>query len=174
MSRRRRAAAFLLAAVLAAVAAAAIVESYGGSVSRGYGALRPAVIAVAELPGGEAIAPRALAVRRVPARFVPPGALVDPAQALGLVPAADLPAGAYLLTTQLRPPRDGPRPRRGLGRGRHPVELLVSGAGALSAASPIDGSRVRHRHRGANRGRPRAYVRGGGCGAAAGAGAGRR
>ena len=76
---------------------------------------------------------RRLEVRRVPASFAPPGSLRSIPEAVGLVPAAPLPAGSYLLAAQLRPPRArraGPR----LGRGRRPVEIAVSGAGALVAA----------------------------------------
>ena len=46
--------------------------------------------------------PRALAVRRIPERFVPPAPSASPAEALGLAPRAALPAGSYLLAAQLR------------------------------------------------------------------------
>ena len=129
-------------------AAAAIADGYGSSVARGYGPLRPVVVARApslrRRPADRARArsPRALEVRRVPARFVPPGALAVPGEALGLVPRAPLPAGSYLLAAQLRPPR--PRRRRpGLAGGRRPVEIAVSGADALLApAAPAGGARV--------------------------------
>ena len=146
MSRRARAFGFLLAALLAAVAAAAIADGYGDSVVRGYGELRPVLVASTDLAAGEAIDPEAatekLEVRRVPVRFAPPGALAVPAEAVGLVPAAAVPAGSYLLAAQLRPPRAS---RRGtsLGRGRQPVEIAVSGAGALAAlGAPPVGSGV--------------------------------
>jgi len=138
MSRRARAFLFLLAALAAAGAAAAIVEGYGSRALRGYGPLRPVVVAEAGIARGRRIGPRelgaALGVRRVPRRFVPPGALAVPAQALGLVARVRLPAGAYLTAAQLRPPgkRRTSRPR--VGRGRRPVEIAVSGAGALLAA----------------------------------------
>ncbi len=136
MSRRARAVGFLLAALFAAVAAAAVADGYGDSVVRGYGELRPVLVAAADLPAGRAIDPEVAAekleVRRVPIRFVPPGALGTPTEAVGLVPAAAVPAGSYLLAAQLRPP--GPaRPAASLGHGRRPVEIAVSGAGALTA-----------------------------------------
>jgi Flp pilus assembly protein CpaB len=138
MSRRGRALAFVLAAAVAAVAAATIADGYGASVARGYGALRPVVVAGAALDAGKAIAPRqassALELRRVPVRFIPPGALQSPAEAIGLVPAASIPAGSYLLASQLRPPRRDGAGALGLGRGRHPVEIAVSGAEALLVA----------------------------------------
>jgi pilus assembly protein CpaB len=146
MSRRTRAILFGVGAVVAAVAAGAIADGYGDSVARGYGALRPVVIASAQLPAGKPLTPTAaekgLEVRQVPARFVPAGALRDPAEALGLEPAAAIPSGAYLLAAQLRPPRSessGPR----LAAGRRPVQIAVSGAEALAVAggSPV-GARV--------------------------------
>jgi Flp pilus assembly protein CpaB len=146
MSRRARAIAFGLAALAAAVIAGTIADGYGQSVARGYGALRPVLVATAELPAGKALDPTAaetgLEVRQVPARFVPLGALRDPAEALGLVPAASIPSGAYLLAAQLRPPRsEAPGPR--LAGGRRPVQIAVSGAAALAVGGidPI-GTRV--------------------------------
>ncbi|MGE5336085.1 MAG: hypothetical protein ACM3JL_01515, partial [Nitrososphaerota archaeon] len=77
MSRRARAAGFLLAALVAAAAAAALADGYGRSVVRGYGALRPVLVARVALRGGVRIDARAAAekleVRRVPVRFAPPG-----------------------------------------------------------------------------------------------------
>lgn len=146
MSRRGRAIAFLLAALFAAVAAAAIANGYGDSVVRGYGELRPVLVASADLPAGRAIDPetadQGLEVRRVPLRFVPPGALSAPAQVVGLEPVAAVPAGSYLLAGQLRSPAEG-RTHTPLEKGRRPVEIAVSGAGALSAfgGRPV-GSRV--------------------------------
>ena len=137
MSRRTRATGFLLAAALAAAAAAALADGYGDSVARGYGQLRPVLVASAALPAGKPIDPEVAAgklmVRRVPVRFVPPGVLAAPAQAVGLAPIASVPAGAYLLAAQLRSPSSGRSSLR-LGAGRRPVEIAVSGAGALTAA----------------------------------------
>jgi Flp pilus assembly protein CpaB len=147
MSRRGRALAFALAAAFTAAVAAAIADGYGASVARGYGALRPVVVAAVGLDAGQTIEPRQAAseleLRRVPARFVPPGALGSPAEAIGLVPAAAIPAGSYLLASQLHPPRADPAGAIGLGRGRHPVEIAVSGAEALlvAGAQPV-GERV--------------------------------
>lgn len=146
MRRRGRAVGFLIGALLAATAAAAIADGYGRSVVRGYGELRPVLIASGDLRAGKAIDPaiatEMLEVRRVPVRFAPETAMAAPREALGLVPTAPIPAGSYLLAGQLRSPRlagQGPR----LGRGRRPVEIAASGAGALVAfgGQPV-GSRV--------------------------------
>lgn len=146
MSRRGRAVAFLVAACVAAVAAAAIADGYGERVARGYGELRSVVVAGKNLRQGEAIGPQVVAegleVRKVPVRFVPPAALADPREAIGLVAAAPVPAGSYLLAAQLRPPHQR-RVGSGLAQGRQPVEISVGGAGALSTfgAQPV-GSKV--------------------------------
>lgn len=145
MSRRRRALAFGLAALFAAAGAAAVADGYGDRVARGYGALRPVVIAAAALPANRVIEPEAVAadleLRRVPVRFVPPGALTDPNQALGLEPTAKVAAGSYLLSSLLRPAGSGGSVGPSLGGGRRPVEIAVSGADALLVAGgdPVGG-----------------------------------
>lgn len=142
MSRRARAAGFLLAALFAAAAAATIANGYGDSVVRGYGELRPVLIASTDLRAGKTIDPEtaaeALEVRRVPIRFAPPGVLSAPGEAVGLAPVATVAAGSYLLAAQLRSPQ-ATRPAARLGHGRRPVEIAVSGAGALTAlgAQPV-------------------------------------
>jgi Flp pilus assembly protein CpaB len=137
MSRRTRALALLAGAIAAAAVGATLVADYGSSVARGYGPLRSVVVSTAELPRGRPISPRQastmLEVRRVPARFVPPGALVDPSDALGLELRGPVPAGSYLLAGNLGPVGERARPQ-GLGGGRRPVEIAVSGADALLAA----------------------------------------
>ena len=140
MSRRGRAIAFLAAALLAAGLAAAIADKYGSRLAGGFGPLRRVVVLSAALREGRPIGPKeiaaALEVRRVPVRFVPHGALAVPGDALGLAPTVTLPAGSYLLGAQLRPPgRRGSTPV-GLGGGRRPVEISVSGAAALLATGP--------------------------------------
>jgi Flp pilus assembly protein CpaB len=135
MSPRGRALAFLLLAIGAAGAAAAMAEGYGSSVARGYGPLRPVVVVGTTLPAASRLGAKevsgALTVRRVPERFVPPGALASPGEAVGLLTAARLPAGSYLQAAQLRPPRAGQSASRRLGGGRGPVEIAVSGSDAL-------------------------------------------
>jgi Flp pilus assembly protein CpaB len=142
MSRRGRAIAFLAGALLTAGLAALVADRYGSRLASGYGPLRPVVVLGAELREGRSIGPQeiaALEVRRVPVRFVPPGALSAPGDALGLAPAMTLPAGSYLVGTQLRPPRRRSSP--GLGGGRRPVEISVSGAAALLTVGPAPGGR---------------------------------
>ncbi len=147
MSKRGRALAFVLAALLAAVTAAAIADGYGASVARGYGELRPVLVAASDLKAGRELDPRlaatALELRRIPARFVPPGALGAAAEAVGLIPDAPLPAGSYLVASQLHPPHADNSRVPGLGPGRSPVVITVSGSEALlvGGAQPA-GARV--------------------------------
>ncbi len=137
MRRRRRALAFLLAALLSAAGAAAIADGYGAGAASGYGPLQPVVVVENALAAGRRLGAveigSDLALRRVPRRFAPPGALAAPEEALGLVALAPLPAGSYLLGAQLGAGRTRAHRRR-LGSGRHPVEIAVSGADALLAA----------------------------------------
>ncbi len=147
MSRRARALAFLLLALLAAALAAGIADGYGSSVARGYGPLRSVVVTARELEAGKLLGPAevssALELRRVPTRFVPPGALEAPEGALGLAPLAAVPAGSYLLAAQLRPPRRSASGEATLPGQRRPVEISVSGAEALLAAGAAPrGARV--------------------------------
>jgi Flp pilus assembly protein CpaB len=146
VSRRRRSLAFTLAALAAAALAATLAQRYGSSVARGYGTLRPVVVTRRDLPtkqlGARTIA-SGLVLRQVPDRFAPPDALASPQEALGLVPAVPLPSGTYLLASELRPPRSRRPATRRLGAKRAPVELTISGAGALLGSGPAPvGSRV--------------------------------
>lgn len=147
MSRRARALAFLAAAVICAILAAAVAGRYRSQVEAQYGPLQPVVVASAELSADEPISVKtarsSLSVRRVPARFVPPGALTHPGDALGRAPGAIIPAGSYLLGAQLQLPQPHrPSPPR-VGERRRPVEVAVAGANALTVArEPPEGSRV--------------------------------
>jgi Flp pilus assembly protein CpaB len=147
VTRRARALAFLVAAVVCALLAALVAGRYRSRVDAQYGPLRPVVVTTSELPAGEAIGPgetqSALAVRRVPARFIPPGALAHPGDALGQAPAAPIPAGSYLLAGQLAVPEAAAPRKPGLGAGGRAVQLPVAGADALTVGgvSP-EGTRV--------------------------------
>jgi Flp pilus assembly protein CpaB len=147
VSRRARALVFLGAALACAILAATLAGRYRSSVAAQYGALRPVLVAAAELPAGQPIGPAeargALEVRRVPAAFAPPGALSHPRDALGQAPAAPIPEGSYVIGAQLAVPATEAPSAPGVGRGRQPVQLAVTGAEALlvGGASP-EGSRV--------------------------------
>jgi len=147
VSRRARSLAFLVAALICALLAAAIAGRYRSRVESQYGPLRPVLVATSELPAGQPIGPgrarAALAIRRVPASFIPPGALTNPADTLGRAPAVAIPSGSYVLGVQLAVPEpESPRTPEA-GAGRRPVQVSIAGAEALmvDGTSP-EGSRV--------------------------------
>ena len=163
MSRRRRALAFLAGALVCAGLAATLAGGYERSVAEQLGELRSVVVAKARLPAKRPIAPRQaradLEVRRIPAKFAPPDALATPEEAVGLEPTAALTPGSYLLAGQLSAPRsrgsEAPRPAQGMS----PIELEVTGAGALVAAGRSGYARRRRRHLRARARRPRPHLR---------------
>jgi Flp pilus assembly protein CpaB len=137
LSRRARAIGFASAAAVCAGLAASVSGGAGGGLDAQLGGLRPALVTTAELEARRPVSARTLAkavdVRRVPARFLPPDALSTPPQLLGRVPAAEVPAGSYVVASQLRAPqRSRGKPRDRLDPGSRPVEITVSGAGALA------------------------------------------
>ena len=139
MSRRGRAIAFALLALGCAALAAVIANGYGTSVASQYGELRPVLVASRDLAPGAVIEAhdlgRRIDLRRVPASFVPPDALASVGDAVGRAPAAPLPAGSYVLDSQLEVPhhpRDGHQPA--IADGLRPVEIAVTGAEALGVA----------------------------------------
>jgi Flp pilus assembly protein CpaB len=141
VSRRARALAFLIAALICALLAATVAGRYRSRLEARYGPLRPVVVATSELVADEPIgverAQAALAVRRVPASFVPPGALIRPADALGRAPGATIPAGSYVLGAQLVLPHADEPPAPGAGPGLRPVQIAVAGAEALTVGGAV-------------------------------------
>ena len=147
MSRRARAVGFALAALACAGLAAAVAGGYRDDVAAEYGPLRSVVVTVESLPARRALRPaairRALVARRVPERFAPADALTGPEEALGLAPRVAVPAGSYLVASQLAEPQSNRPPRPGrAGPGRAPVEIAVAGAGSLATAAAARRRRV--------------------------------
>jgi Flp pilus assembly protein CpaB len=147
VSRRARALAFLTAALVCALLAATVAGRYRSRLEARYGPLRPVVVAASELAAGEPIgvglAQSALAVRRVPASFIPPGALARTADALGRAPGTTIPAGSYVLGAQLVLPRSKEPREPGVGLGLRPLQVAVAGAEALTVEGTApEGRRV--------------------------------
>lgn len=135
MSGRRRGAAFAVGALVCGALAAAATGG-GAGVEAGGGALRAVVVTRAALGAEAELSPEmvadALEVRRVPDAFAPPDAIHDPMDARGLRLAVPVPAGSYLTAGMLKRPGGSRTPRdRAAARGGTPVELAVTGAGAL-------------------------------------------
>ena len=144
MSHRARAVSFAAAAAVCGGLAASAAGGPPGGLSAQLGELRSVVVAKRPLPPGRTLnrltIRRLLELRRVPERFLPPDALSDPGQAVGRSPAAAIPAGGYLVGSQLAAPKSEQDPAPRLGAGRRPVEIAVEGAGAL--AEQAGGRRV--------------------------------
>lgn len=125
--------------------AAAVAGGYQSSVVDQYGELRSVLVAAETLPAGEAITPRvasrSLDVRRIPARFVPANAIASPEDVVGREPVGTLSAGAYLTADDMRLPRSREPGRVTLHSNLSPVEIQVTGAGALPASG--DGRQLR-------------------------------
>jgi pilus assembly protein CpaB len=96
MSRRRRAALLLGLALVLGGLAAADVSRREAALARKLGPAVGVVVARQGLAPGDRVAADHLAVRRVPARYAPAGALSSPGEAVGMRVAAAIPAGAYV------------------------------------------------------------------------------
>jgi pilus assembly protein CpaB len=145
VKRRRRRGVLLLSLALASGGlAASEVSSRTRAVEERVGPLVPVVAAREAIEPGTRLTPDRLAVVQVPARYAPPDAVADPAQAEGLRTGGALERGSYLTASAFAVgPDDGSAQHRGngLGRGERAIELKVAGADALGAlAGP--GARV--------------------------------
>jgi Flp pilus assembly protein CpaB len=141
-ARRRRGVLLLLIAALAGSMAAQRIRREERSIQSQIGPLVPVVVARAPITARARIGPQQvadnLAVARIPARFVPPGALRNPLRAVGATAAVDIPRGGYLTHAALEPARD---PRSLLRAGERAIDVEVSG-GARLAALGGPGARV--------------------------------
>jgi len=146
LTRRARALGFAALAVLCAIASASIAAGYRDNVDEQLGELRSVVVVTRALPAKRAVTRRVLRrdleLREVPARFSPPDALIDPGEALGRKPLAPVPAGSYLVASQLGVPGSRAPATPSLGKDLHPVEIAVTGAGSLAALGPAGRMRV--------------------------------
>jgi pilus assembly protein CpaB len=98
-------------ALLSGLAAFALVQGYVGRVEASRPALGPPVaivVAAADLSRGVTLDADALQVRRIPAEFVPPGAISDPTDAQDRVLVSALAAGEPVTATRLAAPHTGP------------------------------------------------------------------
>jgi Flp pilus assembly protein CpaB len=139
-AQRRRGVVLLLLAAASGSMAMSEVRGRERAVQAQVGPLVPVVVARGELPARARIGPREaaarLAVARIPARFVPPGALRSPAAAVGATPAVALPRGSYVTRSALVADR-----HFALRRGERAIDVEVSG-GARLAALGGPGARV--------------------------------
>jgi pilus assembly protein CpaB len=141
-ARRNRAFVLLLAAVTVGAGAAMLIERKQAAIDASVGALQPVVVTTSELRQRRTITPalarRLLTTRQVPARFVPPDALQDPAQAVGYAAVGTTAAGDYLTSSDLVSPRQSPARDPG-GR---VIDVAIAGGESLieqaAAGAPVD------------------------------------
>jgi pilus assembly protein CpaB len=136
--RRRRGLLLLSLAVASGGLAASQVRERERSVDARVGPLLPVVVAARDIPPDEPLRPGDLAVRRVPARFVPPDALGGTARLAGARSAVPVAAGSYVTAGLLQ--GAATTGRGPLRPGERALELAVSGASGLGLGGP--GSRV--------------------------------
>jgi pilus assembly protein CpaB len=107
-------------------------------VEAAVGPLVQAVVAERGLAAERRLGPADLALRRLPARYLPPDALPDPAQLVGARVAIPLPAGSFVTAAVLEAAEETGERGAGLRAGERAV--TVRAAGALDGAQP--GARV--------------------------------
>jgi pilus assembly protein CpaB len=137
-TRRRRGLLLLSVALASGGLAASQVRERERSMAAQVGPAVPVLVAVRDLGAGARVSPGVLAVRRVPARFVPPDALASSAGVVGLRPAARVAAGGYLTAGLFERSNDGHRGGGDVGRGERAVTVEVSGASGLAVGSRVD------------------------------------
>jgi pilus assembly protein CpaB len=137
-ARRRRGLLLLSVALVSGGLAASQVRERERSVAAQVGPAVPALVAARDLPAGARVPARALTVRHVPARFVPPDALASAAGVVGLRPEAPIAAGGYVTAGLFEGSNDEHRGGGGVGRGQRAVTVEVSGAAGLAVGSRVD------------------------------------
>jgi Flp pilus assembly protein CpaB len=134
---RRRGLLLLCFALVCGGLAASQVRERERRAQAAVGSLVSVVVAKRELAADRRLRAGDLAVRRVPARFVPPDALGGAGELAGARTAVPVAAGGYLTAGMLGGSPAGPGPLRA---GERALELAVAGGGALAGAEP--GARV--------------------------------
>jgi len=143
-SRSRRALLLVALALASGGLAASQVEASKRDIESQVG--RPAAVVVAreDLMTGSKFDPetveRALEVREIPERYVPPDSLAAPEEAVGLRTAVPVAAGSYVTLGELETPSLRQETGPALAPGERVVELAVAGGESVAASGP--GARV--------------------------------
>jgi pilus assembly protein CpaB len=131
---RRRGLLLLCFALVCGGLAASQVRERERRAEAAVGPLAPVAVARHDLPADHRLTEGDLSARRLPARFLPPDALANPAQLVGARTAVPLAAGAFVTAAVLGAgPKDGNQ-GAGLRPGQRAVAVRV--AGALAGAQP--------------------------------------
>jgi Flp pilus assembly protein CpaB len=131
---------------MCAALSAAVAGTGERAAGEQLGTLRTVIVTSAPLERGTSfdagVVRKSLSERRVPDSFVPPDALGVVEEAFGRKLVTSLPAGSYLTASAFKAPRAGGPTGGGPPRGTTPVEITVTGAGALALARTDPGDRV--------------------------------
>ena len=140
MTRRRRAAALLGLALLLGVLAASDVAGREAALRRQLGPTVRVVVVRSPLKAGQRISRAALAMREVPERYAPPGALREPDAAVGQRAAVAIAQRTDLDAALLAVPgADAGPPGPALRRGERALDLVaVAAADAVVAGVRVD------------------------------------
>ena len=136
--RRRRALLLLSVALASGGLAASQVRERERSVAAQVGPVVPVLVAATDLRAGVRVHGSGVAVRRVPARFVPPDALASAAGVVGAKPSVSVAAGSYVTAGLFEASNSEHRAGGRVGRGWRAVRVEVSGAAGLAAGSRVD------------------------------------
>jgi pilus assembly protein CpaB len=136
--RRRRGLLLLSVALASGGLAASQVNQRERSVAAQLGPAVSVLVAARDLPAGGRVPAGALAVRRVPARYVPPDALASAARVAGARAAVPVAAGSYVTAGVFEGSNRGHREGGIVGRGERAVTVGVSGAFGLSPGALVD------------------------------------
>ena len=140
-ARRRRGLLLLSLALVSGGLAASEVRERERRAEERLGPSIPVLIARDDLRTEDAVTRAALAVREMPARFLPPGALGPAARVVGARPAVPVPAGTPLTAAFFADAaREWPGPGGPLGPGERAVTVEVAADPAAAASPP--GTRV--------------------------------
>lgn len=138
MARRRRGLLLLSVALASGGLAASQVHERERSTAAQTGPAVPVLVAARDLAAGARVRAGALAVRRVPARFVPPDALASAAGVAGARPAVPVAAGGFVTAGILEGPNSEHSGGGGVGRGWRAVVVEVSAAVGLRPGVRVD------------------------------------
>jgi pilus assembly protein CpaB len=137
MSRRRRGILLAGLALLLGALAASDISGREAALRRQVGPLVDVVVAAHALEPGKALGADDLAVREVPDRFAPAGAIRRPSDLVGLKPANPVPAGADLTPATIDR-GDDTVPGAPVRAGERVVDLVATG----TASAILPGTRV--------------------------------
>ena len=135
-ARRRRGLLLLSVALASGGLAASEVRERESEVAAKIGEPVRVLVAARDIRAGARVRRDALALREVPARFVPPDALASAAGVVGARTSGPLVAGAYVTPGTLALPGTAERGEGSIRRGMRDVTVAVAGGSAVTGAAP--------------------------------------